>query len=168
LTPVVPNSAAALLDDPPSRADTPQTGIPLQGAVPRDSAPSRTDGSTSLDSSPHTDGSLNGFSPQQNGLASESEGSSRNLLTLAKTEYDAGRIASSLDALGKYRAANPFGSDELYWLYGQALEANGPTKDIKTALDYYRRLVDEYPQSARYGDARRRIAYLERFYFNIQ
>jgi hypothetical protein len=91
-----------------------------------------------------------------------------DLLALAKTEYDAGRIASALNALGRYHSANPFGNDELYWLYGQTLEANGPTRDIKTALEYYRRLVDEYPQSARYDEARRRVAYLERFYFNIR
>jgi hypothetical protein len=36
------------------------------------------------------------------------------------------------------------------------------------SLDYYRRLVREYPQSRRYNDASRRIAYLERFYINIR
>ncbi|MDR1390462.1 MAG: hypothetical protein LBJ31_10865 [Treponema sp.] len=90
-----------------------------------------------------------------------------DLLALAKTEYDAGRISAALSALEQYRA-NSGGGDELYWLYGQTLEANSPAKDIKAALEYYRRLVDEYPQSDRYEEARRRIAYLQRFYFNIQ
>jgi hypothetical protein len=89
-------------------------------------------------------------------------------LARAKEEYDAGRIAGALEILDQFRAAYPGGSDEAYWLYGQALEASGPNRDIRLALDYYRRLTREYPQSSRYDTARRRIAYLERFYFNIQ
>ncbi|MDR2049668.1 MAG: hypothetical protein LBP69_09475 [Treponema sp.] len=89
-------------------------------------------------------------------------------LARAKEAYDAGRIAETLETLDQFRAAYPGGSDEAYWLYGQALEASGPNRDIRLALDYYRRLTREYPQSSRYDAARRRIAYLERFYFNIQ
>jgi hypothetical protein len=89
-------------------------------------------------------------------------------LARAKEEYDAGRIAGALETLDRLWAAYPGGSDEAYWLYGQALEAAGPSRDIRLALDYYRRLTREYPQSSRYDAARRRIAYLERFYFNIQ
>ncbi|MDR0586851.1 MAG: hypothetical protein LBG26_06395 [Treponema sp.] len=89
-------------------------------------------------------------------------------LAKAKEEYDAGHIAGALETLDRFRAAYPGGSDEAYWLYGQALEASGPNRDIRLALDYYRRLTREYPQSSRYDAARRRIAYLERFYFNIQ
>jgi outer membrane protein assembly factor BamD (BamD/ComL family) len=89
-------------------------------------------------------------------------------LTKAKSEYDAGRIGGALGILDQYKNNYPGLSDEAYWLYGQALEANSPNRDIKLALDYYRRLIKEYPQSDRYDAARRRIAYLERFYFNIQ
>jgi TolA-binding protein len=89
-------------------------------------------------------------------------------LAKAKEAYEAGRPADALDILDQYRAAYPGGSDEAYWLYGQALEANSPSRDIRRALDYYRRLVNEYPQSTRYDAARQRIAYLERFFFNIR
>ena len=58
------------------------------------------------------------------------------------------------------------GTDEAWWLYGQLYEANSPNRDINLALEYYRRLVNEFPQSNRIVDAQRRIAYLERFYFN--
>jgi tetratricopeptide (TPR) repeat protein len=85
----------------------------------------------------------------------------------ARAEYDAGRIASALEILEQFKERFPAGSDEAWWLYGQILEANSPARDIRSALDYYRRLVREYPQSSRYDDARRRIAYLERYYFNI-
>ncbi|MDR2631714.1 MAG: hypothetical protein LBC60_12400, partial [Spirochaetaceae bacterium] len=86
----------------------------------------------------------------------------------AREEYDAGRVASALSILDQFREAYPAGSDEAWWLYGQLLEANGPQRDIRSALDYYRRLIREYPQSSRFDEARRRIAYLERYYFTIQ
>jgi tetratricopeptide (TPR) repeat protein len=92
-----------------------------------------------------------------------------DLLRRAKADYDGGRVAAALSALDQYLLSNPAGGDEAYWLYGQALEANNPaTRDIRRALEYYRRLMREYPQSGRYEDARRRAAYLERYYFNIQ
>jgi hypothetical protein len=87
----------------------------------------------------------------------------------AREEYNAGRIAGALGALDQFMLRFPGGSDEALWLYGQLYEANNEaTRDIRRALDYYRRLTGEYPQSTRYADARRRIVYLERFYFNIR
>jgi TolA-binding protein len=85
----------------------------------------------------------------------------------AREVFEAGQIQQALAILDQFRNQYPLGSDEAWWLYGQFLEAAGPGRDIRLALDYYRRLVREYPQSSRYNDARRRIAYLERFYFNI-
>jgi TolA-binding protein len=89
-------------------------------------------------------------------------------LKKAREEFDAGRVASAISVLDQFREHFPSGSDEAWWLLGQFHEANSPSRDIRSALDYYRRLVREYPQSSRYNDARRRIAYLERFYINIQ
>jgi TolA-binding protein len=89
-------------------------------------------------------------------------------LQKAREEFDAGRVAGALAVLDQFREQFPAGSDEAWWLYGQFYEANSPSRDIRAALDYYRRLVREYPQSRRYNDARRRIAYLERYYINIQ
>jgi outer membrane protein assembly factor BamD (BamD/ComL family) len=89
-------------------------------------------------------------------------------LQKAQEEFNAGRVAGAIAVLDKFREQFPAGSDEAWWFYGQFYEANSPSRDIRTALDYYRRLVREYPQSRRYNDARRRIAYLERYYINIQ
>jgi tetratricopeptide (TPR) repeat protein len=86
----------------------------------------------------------------------------------ARREFDAGRVAQAISVLDQFRERYPSGSDEVWWLYGQFYEANGPSRDIRSALDYYRRLIRDYPQSRRYNDARRRIAYLERYYINIQ
>jgi outer membrane biosynthesis protein TonB len=90
------------------------------------------------------------------------------LLRKAQEEFDAGRVASAISLLDQIRGYYPIESDEILWLYGQFYEANSPSRNILTALDYYRRLIQEYPQSSRYNDARRRIAYLQRYYINIQ
>jgi len=90
------------------------------------------------------------------------------LLQRAGETFTAGNVADALTLLDQYKEYYPNGTDELYWLYGQFYEANSPSRNILLSLDYYRRLVREYPQSSRYNDARRRIAYLERFYINIQ
>ena len=69
-----------------------------------------------------------------------------------------------LDRLERQAALN----DEAWWLYGQAFEAASPARDIRNALDAYSCIVRDYPQSGRYKDAQNRIAFLNRFYFNIR
>jgi len=86
----------------------------------------------------------------------------------AREEFNAGRVESALLVLDAMRQRFPSGSDEAWWLYGQLLEANSSSRDIRLALEYYRRLVREYPQSSRASDAQARISYLERYYFNIR
>ena len=87
---------------------------------------------------------------------------------LARQEFNAGRIEQALQILDAMKQRYPSGTDEAWWLYGQLLEANSAARDVRLALEYYRKLVREYPQSPRVPDAERRIAYLERYYFNIR
>jgi outer membrane protein assembly factor BamD (BamD/ComL family) len=89
-------------------------------------------------------------------------------LKKAREEFDAGRIVTAISVLDLFRTRYSAGSDEAWWLYGQCYEANSPSRNILTALEYYRRLIQEFPQSGRATEARRRIAYLERYYINIQ
>ena len=90
------------------------------------------------------------------------------LLQKAKESFDGGNIAAAIALLEQFKTDYPGGSDEAYWQLGQYYEANSPSRNILLSLDNYRRLVNEYPQSGRFNDARRRIAYLERYYINIQ
>jgi len=90
------------------------------------------------------------------------------ILKKAQDAFNGGNAADAIALLNQYNEFYPGGNDELYWLFGQFYEANTSSRNILLSLDYYRRLIDEYPQSRRYNDARRRIAYLERFYINIQ
>jgi TolA-binding protein len=86
----------------------------------------------------------------------------------ARDAYSAGEFPQALASLDRFREQYPAGTDEAWWLYGQCLEAASPNRDIRSALEYYYRLIREYPQSLRGNDARRRIAYLERYYVTIQ
>jgi TolA-binding protein len=86
----------------------------------------------------------------------------------ASAQFKAGHIPETLDILRQYKNRFPLGSDEAWWLFGQAYEADTPSRDINQAMAFYQRLVNEYPQSSHYADARRRINYLNRYYFNIQ
>jgi len=86
----------------------------------------------------------------------------------AKENFDGGKIPEAIALLDQFMLDYPGGSDEIYWLLGQYYEANSPSRNILLSLEYYRRLINEYPQSKRFDDAKRRIAYLERYYINIQ
>jgi hypothetical protein len=86
----------------------------------------------------------------------------------AREEYQGERYPQSVAILDQFLERFPLGSDEAYWLYAQICEKQGPSRNIRLALDYYRRLTAEYPQSSHYREARRRIAWLERYYINIQ
>ena len=90
------------------------------------------------------------------------------LISRAQEEFEAGKTASAIAVLDEFYRRYPPGTDETWWLYGQFYEANSSARDIKRSVECYRTLVNEYPQSRRYNDAKRRIAYLERYYFNIQ
>ena len=90
------------------------------------------------------------------------------LIQNSKETFDSGNVSGAISLLDQYMIRYPGGSDEAYWLYGQYYEANSPSRNILRSLDYYRRLVNEYPQSSRTSEARRRIVYLERFYINIR
>jgi hypothetical protein len=86
----------------------------------------------------------------------------------AKQEFDAGHVEQALVIIEQMRQRYPAGTDEAWWLLGQLYEANSPARDIRQSLECYRTLINEYPQSSRVDDARRRIAYLERYYLNIR
>lgn len=89
-------------------------------------------------------------------------------LAQARSAVAAGQAQGALDALDRLIALAPAGTDEACLLYGQALELNGPTKDIKRAYTYYKRLRDDYPESAFWDAADERVSYIERHYFDIR
>ena len=148
----------------PPAASTAQGAAPSQGTFP----PQGTAAPPPL-SNDGTPSPLSDISPAAGDVSQIQERlSPEDLLKKAKETFDEGNVQAAIALLDQFREYYPYGSDELYWLYGQFYEANTPYRNILLSLDNYRRLVREYPQSSRLNDARRRIAYLERFYINIQ
>jgi hypothetical protein len=89
-------------------------------------------------------------------------------LSSARASFDAGRFDEALASLDRYRERYPAGSDEAWWLYGQCFESPGAARNIRASVDAYRHIVRDFPQSTRRSAAQNRIAFLERFYFNIR
>jgi hypothetical protein len=108
------------------------------------------------------------LSPAEPSLVLSQDTAAEEYLRRAKEEYQGERYPRTIAILDQFLERFPLGSDEAYWLYAQVCEKQGPSRNIRLALDYYRRLAAEYPQSSHYNNARRRIAYLERYYINIQ
>ena len=174
-TPVETDGSRTAVDTPPAgtvvREPASQGASPSQGTT-------ASQGTISSQGTPASQGTMSsqGTSPSQ-GTAAVTEPAAgaaperlapEAILQRAGETFTGGNVPAAIALLDQFRENYPSGSDELYWLYGQFYEANSPSRNILLSLDYYRRLVNEYPQSSRYNDARRRIAYLERFYINIQ
>jgi hypothetical protein len=161
-------AAASRTQEPPAAA-APVQSPPAQSVPPRGTQP--VPGSVAAAPTQPPANAVQPVSPPPSALPAAPEtppGIDPGLyLEKAKEEFDAGRIAAAIAFLDQFRGYYPLESDELLWLYGQFYEANSPSRNILTSLGYYNRLVDEYPQSSRYDDARRRIAYLQRYYINI-
>ena len=86
----------------------------------------------------------------------------------------AGHAQAALEVLDRISTLAPVGSpasgatDEACMLYAKALELTGPQKDIKRAYLYYKKVRDEFPESAFWDEAAARSFYIERHYFDIR
>ena len=155
-----PGSGAVLQGTPAQTASaSPQS--PAAAIASNTAAPSPQSGSTA-------DAATPAASPLQAADGLPADALPEEYLKKAQTTFSAGDIASTLSVLDKFRSQYPLGNDEAWWLYAQAFETNGPNKDIRSARDYYQRLVREYPLSPHYADAQSRFKYINKYYFNIQ
>jgi len=142
----------------PNQGQDSQNNTPGQGQITQNNAPTQ-------DRPPQSTSST--VPPAAPAETPRYDGTSDELLQKAKKAFDEGNVKDAVSLLDQHKIYFPSLGDEAYWLYGQFYEANTPSRDILLALDYYKRLIDEYPQSSRCADARKRIQYLERFYINI-
>uniref|UniRef100_A0A7C3IKT6 Outer membrane lipoprotein BamD-like domain-containing protein n=1 Tax=Gracilinema caldarium TaxID=215591 RepID=A0A7C3IKT6_9SPIR len=164
--PANPSAASTGTASPTASAGTVTSAAAPVAAAPASAAPaSSASGVSNTQTSPFPAAAVQS-SPATPPLESLTQ--PEEFINQAKKEVAAGQYASALSTLQAFTAKYPAGSDEVWWLYGQILEAKGPQRDIKGALTYYKRLTSEYPQSQRYDEAQQRIAYLERFYFDIR
>ncbi|MCQ2592972.1 MAG: hypothetical protein MJ188_09340 [Treponema sp.] len=58
--------------------------------------------------------------------------------------------------------------DQAYFLQGQILEAESPLKNIKEAIKSYENVINYFPSSDYWDEAKKRITYLKRFYINVR
>jgi len=94
--------------------------------------------------------------------------SPEGLILAAKNELTAGRVPGAIAILDRFLSLYPAGMDEAYYLYGLALEQNGPYRDIQKAYNYYKKVSDDYPESPLWDKAQERASYIERHYFEIR
>ena len=152
-----PASAGAGTTAPPAPQATPAAGLapsPVAGPVAASAAPASAP-------APET---------QAQATVSAAAGVSdpAALIRLAKTELEAKRVQSAIEALDRYLSLYPYGNDEVFYLYGLACEQDTPFRNVKKAYEYYKRVKDEYPRSPRWREASDKVAYLERHFFGLR
>jgi len=150
----VPGAAAA---GSPSAA--PVSSVPL--ASPASSVPSASGAvSTPAPAAPPSSVPAAVYAP-----ASDSHA---DLLRFARDELAAGRLENARRSLERLVTLYPNSGDESWYLLGRVYEEPGPLRDIRKAHAAYKRVRDEYPESAWWQDAADRVAAIERRYFDIR
>ena len=154
--PVAPSAAPGVnVASSPSLEPQPVVSAPQQAKLPQ----------AAIGGGATTTAANNGSVPA---IPASSLTTPESALAQARSALAAGRAQGALDALDRLMTLAPTGTDEAFFLYGQALELNGPTKDIKRAYAYYEKIRDEYPESAFWDRANDRVSYIERHYFDIR
>jgi tetratricopeptide (TPR) repeat protein len=103
-------------------------------------------------------------------LALEDVPIGRELLAVARVEGQSGRYQLALTALYEYLQRYPAGErlDEAYFRLAQIHELESPYRDLRKARDYYRKVYEEFPESAYAAEASQRRLYLDRHFFLVQ
>lgn len=165
-----PNASSGQVTTPTSTQAQPAAQSATQQAAQssaQSSAPS-----SGLQPSAQAPGSQPGVSPTPQAGSSvvdlQTMTDPSELLKRARDELDAKRVQNAIDALDRYLSLYPYGSDDVYYLYGLAYEQDTPFRNIKKSYDAYRRVRDEYPRSTRWKDAADRMAYFEKHYLGLR
>jgi tetratricopeptide (TPR) repeat protein len=91
-----------------------------------------------------------------------------DLLNRAKTAYENKDFENALSFVNKFLELSNFSIDEALFLKGQILEKPFAQRNIRDALDCYKKIISSYPQSDFWDKSDERIKYIQRFYFNIR
>lgn len=91
-----------------------------------------------------------------------------DLLNRAKTAYENKDFENALSLVNKFLELSNFSIDEALFLKGQILEKPFAQRNIRDALDCYKKIISSYPQSDFWDKSDERIKYIQRFYFNIR
>ena len=91
-----------------------------------------------------------------------------DLLEKAKSAYENKDYENALSLVNQFLDLSNFSVDEALFLKGQILEKPFASRNIREALNCYKKIISSYPQSAFWDKADERIKYIQRFYFNIR
>jgi TolA-binding protein len=91
-----------------------------------------------------------------------------DLYESALQAYNAKNYQQALDLINDFLPRTHKNIDKGLFLKGQILESDSDAQNIKEAREAYSRIVSEFPASDLWQEARNRITYLNRFYFDIR
>ena len=91
-----------------------------------------------------------------------------SLLELAKKYYSEKKYQQAFSVISKFFDKATERLDEGLFLQGQILEEKSPVQNIKSAIESYDLVVNNYPSSSLWDKANKRSIFLKRFYINIR
>ena len=104
----------------------------------------------------------------EDSLVEEINYSPDELLKEANSAYDSKKYREALSLVDKFLEIAVSRIDEGLFLKGKTLETKSQVQNIKEAVRIYDLLLENYPQSFLWEDAKKRSIFLKRFYINIR
>jgi TolA-binding protein len=103
-------------------------------------------------------------------LAVRSIAIGRELLDAARLLLERGRSGLALELLLEYPRRYPRGAelDRAWFQLARLYETESPLRDLARARAYYKKVYDEFPDSAYAAEAQARVRYLDRYFFIVQ
>ena len=103
-----------------------------------------------------------------NGISEKDSAEAEQIYTAAQKAFEEKRYQDSLTSLTEYETLAGEDSDKALILRARVYESDSDKRNIKAALEAYEKIVDFFPESVFWDEAKRRSTYLRRFYFDIR
>lgn len=103
-----------------------------------------------------------------NGISEKDSAEAEQIYTAAQKAFEEKRYQDSLTSLTEYEASAGEDSDKALILRARVYESDSDKRNIKAALEAYEKIVNFFPESVFWDEAKRRSTYLRRFYFDIR
>lgn len=138
------------------------------GTSAKNAAGSRTQSSSNFSAVDETADSGKSAGSAENQSESLENMGQDSLLELAKKYYNEKKYQQAFSVISKFFDKATERLDEGLFLQGQILEEKSPVQNIKSAIESYDLVVNNYPASPLWDKANKRSIFLKRFYINIR
>ncbi|MGA2765702.1 MAG: outer membrane protein assembly factor BamD [Spirochaetia bacterium] len=103
-------------------------------------------------------------------LSVKDQGLEETLVAAVRFEREKQEVGLGIDLATEYLSRYPDGKwrDEADYLLARLLEADSQFRDIARARGTYKEILDRFPESAFAADAKRRIEYIDRHFFQVR